>query len=73
VSIERVFSCDGPECGAHVRTGLSRPSVPGFLIVTETGNGTRHFCCWDCAIKFGARFPPPEIIMCDEPAEAEES
>ncbi len=61
MSIERVFYCDGPECGGHVRTAASRPQV--FVFVTEGGPGaTLHFCNWDCVLKYAATKPPVEIV-----------
>lgn len=67
VSIERVFYCDAEDCETHVRTAAARPG-PGWVTATEDGH-SRHFCAWDCCMKFAATVPAPEII----PFNAEES
>jgi hypothetical protein len=60
VSIERIFYCDAPECEAHTRTIAGRPGM-GFVTVTVDGPA-RHFCSWDCVLKFGATMPPVETL-----------
>lgn len=70
VSIERVFYCDGPSCGCHVRTARLRPQS-GIIIVTEEPGRSLHFCSWDCVLKHAAEKPPREVIpLTDEPDEA---
>jgi hypothetical protein len=62
MSIERIFYCDGPDCGRHVQTAASRPQA-GFVFVTEGGSAaTLHFCTWDCVLKFAATKPPTEVL-----------
>jgi hypothetical protein len=67
MSIERIFHCDGPDCGTSVRTRGLRPD--SYLITaTETGGGpalTRHFCSWDCTMRYAAAQP----AMIEVPAE----
>lgn len=60
MSVERVYVCDWHECGAQVQTAASLP--PGFLSVTEGADHQRHFCDWDCLLKYAAEKPPPQLI-----------
>lgn len=64
--IERTYYCEGPECEAHAATATPPPHLPmGFIAVRQRhnlGEREQHFCCWDCLLKFAARFPPPERI-----------
>lgn len=64
MSIARSYVCDGPDCPSHTKTTNPPPHLPGGYIetreVTEHGEHTHHFCTWDCAMKFGAGFAPPE-------------
>ncbi len=64
MSIERVFYCDAEGCDTHIGSLYAEPECPGWLIVTETGHEpeTLHFCGWDCAMKYAAKFPPPTVI-----------
>lgn len=50
--------CDSPICDEATPEWLIEES--GFLSVVWEGN-TFHFCCWDCAIRFGLDTPvePP--------------
>lgn len=59
MTVEWTFHCDGPDCNAS----WGESSCPGLLTVIETGDSTeRHFCSWDCCMKFAATVPVPEII-----------
>jgi len=63
VAIEREFHCDGPGCVAHQRTTARVPRY--WLVVTEAdlgGGDERHFCGWECVLRFAAQLPPPEVI-----------
>jgi hypothetical protein len=66
VTIERTYHCDGPDCEVHARTPVAPPYLPaGFIGVSEGGPSpipARHFCSWDCLMKYAARFPAPERI-----------
>jgi hypothetical protein len=61
MSIERVYYCDGPECEGHARTAGAQPPT-GFLTVGEGADPERHFCTWDCLMKFAAARPLPEVV-----------
>ena len=61
VTIERTFYCDGPDCERHART-LARRPLSGFILVTEDGAATLHFCGWDCVLKYAAAKPPEEVV-----------
>jgi len=67
MAIERVFHCDAEDCTTHVGSLHAEPECPGWLLVTETGHKPvkHHFCCWDCAMKYAAKFPPPTVIPCE--------
>lgn len=79
MSIQRTFSCDGPDCGegapVKVETGAEQP--PTFLTVWENPGHPHeprtelHFCSWDCCMKFAAKIPPPEVISWDGIGETE--
>lgn len=75
MSIEQIFHCDGPECAGHVRTSADFPST-GFIRTYERWPGfdqERHFCTWDCLLRFAAARPPVEVIgldVADDDAEA---
>lgn len=74
MSIERVYYCDGPDCGdqhtgglpTHAKTKHPPPHLPfGMLEVREldeVGETVHHFCTWNCALKFAAKIEPPTII-----------
>jgi hypothetical protein len=66
VSIERVFYCDAEGCNTNVSSLYTEPECPGWLLVTETGHKPHvlHFCTWNCALKYAAKFPPPTVIPC---------
>lgn len=72
MSIERVIRCDGPDCECHVQTIHPWPHLPGGFLETREGTETgepyvRHFCGYDCAMKWFAKFPPSERIEFDPP------
>lgn len=60
MTIERIFYCDWRDCNSHTRTISSRPGM-GFLTVTEDSR-SRHFCSWDCVLKFAGETTPVEIV-----------
>jgi hypothetical protein len=74
MSIERIYYCEGPDCGdeqeggvsRHARTATPPPHLPvSFIETRERLNGedyAHHFCSWDCLMKFAARQPIPEVI-----------
>jgi hypothetical protein len=66
MAIERTYYCDAPDCEHHGASATPPPYVPwGFLEVRQTlpgGEETWHACSWDCLMKLGASFPPPERI-----------
>lgn len=65
MSIERIFHCDWHECEGHGRSDIDRPPS-SFITITETESDPRHFCCWDCVLKFAAEKPPVVTIGLDE-------
>ncbi len=73
MSVERIFHCDGPDCGGHIRTMADFPSS-GFIRTYERWPGfdeEHHFCTWDCLLRFAAARPPVEIVtLADEDDEA---
>ncbi len=63
--IERIYICDGPDCGESVRTASLHPAS-GFITVTEQGGGSRrrlHFCTWDCVLRYSATIPPADASI----------
>jgi hypothetical protein len=63
MTADTTIRCDGPECSA---SWPDESTCPGLLTVVVTGDGVRHFCSWDCCMKFAAQFPPPERIEVTE-------
>lgn len=61
MAIERTYHCDGPGCDCHATTAESSRMAMGFLKITGDGP-VKHFCSWDCVLKFAAKFEPTEII-----------
>lgn len=61
MAIERIFHCDGPDCGGHVRTASTRAAT--IITVTESAGRSLHFCGWDCVLRFAAAKPPAEVIV----------
>jgi len=66
MAVERVIHCDGPDCPTHIRTATPPPYLPrGYLLVQEgrpEGRSERHFCSWECVLRYAAKLPPPEVI-----------
>jgi len=73
MAIERIFYCEGPDCGdgqpVGVRTATPAPYLPESIIETreksDRGDVTHYFCGWDCLMKFAADQPIPERIDFD--------
>jgi hypothetical protein len=61
MSVQRVYRCDWRECKCHVRTAANSPPS-SFILVREEDGQPRHFCTWDCLLKFAAEKPPAEVI-----------
>lgn len=87
MSIERTYYCEGPDCGGegglsggytsvHVVTSTPPPYLPdGIIEVREpdpSGGIVRHFCGWDCVMKFAANQPIPERIELYDPDDEED-
>lgn len=78
MSIERTYYCEGPDCSdsnargnaCHVSTATPPPHLPAsFIEVRQREDGEdylRHFCGWDCLMKFAAKQPLPIVIPWDE-------
>lgn len=66
MAVERAYYCDGPDCGdgqpGHARTALPWPHLPSGIIEVRDEDGARHFCGWDCLMKYAAAQPIPERI-----------
>ena len=66
MSIERTFTCDGPDCELRVTTSAEHP--PTFITVfDEPGmpheqRHESHYCNWNCLLKAAAKLDPPEVI-----------
>ena len=61
--IDRTYRCDGPDCTTHATTSGDQPV--GFIVASERTPGpryVRHFCSWDCVLRFAARIEPMEEI-----------
>jgi hypothetical protein len=72
MAVDRIFYCDAPDCEGHVQTASLRPRG-GFLFVTDSSGGrTRHFCSWDCVMRYAATKEPTEIIPLRMPNEEDE-
>jgi hypothetical protein len=65
--IGKAWYCDGPGCEVHTAPILSRGH---FLVVSMPGEPRRHFCGWDCVMKYGATREPDEIIPFHPEADA---
>lgn len=63
MTVERIFHCDGPGCQRH-----GSDQYPGWIVIHDE-SGERHFCSWDCVMKYAARFPPSERIELIPPDE----
>lgn len=69
MSVQRIFECDGPECGVKVTTHAEHP--PTFITVFEEpgfpheSRHETHYCNWDCLMKAAATVEPPVIIPFD--------
>lgn len=67
MSVQRTYYCEAPDCEAHASTATPPPYLPvGFLGVRESEPGAmqeeRHFCGWECVMRYAATLPPPESI-----------
>ena len=67
MSEKATFYCDASDCEGHggAWDGHRKPP-PGFLTIIESGEDDRarprHFCSWDCVLKFAATIEPGELI-----------
>lgn len=70
MKLEGTIHCEGPDCESHAHVGadtMEAERLPiGFVkLIWYGGNGRdslHGFCSMDCAMKFAAKFDPPEII-----------
>lgn len=75
MSIDRIYYCDGPDCGGegglkggkspvHCQTGTPPPHLPSGFMELRGGDRAEdaHFCSWDCLMKFAAKHPADEVI-----------
>jgi hypothetical protein len=84
VAIDRIYYCEGPDCGGegglagghtscHVQTATAPPYLPPSFIEVREGDDQgpteHHFCSWDCLMKYAAAQPIPERIDFDGPSE----
>ena len=73
MKLEGRIYCEGPDCETSAHLGCDTMEagrlIPGFLRVVEYGSRDREmaFCCWDCLMKYAARFEPPTIIPAGDP------
>jgi hypothetical protein len=70
MTVERRFYCDGPDCERFVRTLKPKPPEgSGFITAGEAIDGAeiKHFCTWDCCMKWSAQQPVAEIFHFDGP------
>ena len=63
MSVERIYTCDAPNCGEHVRTAAALPT--GYLRLAGVGL-TRHFCSVDCVFAWSASQAPDQILAAEE-------
>lgn len=78
MAIERTYYCDNPTCmddkpgdgtPCHVRSATPPPYIPGGFVQTyeyPNGPAVKHFCGWDCLLKYAATIEPPIIITMDD-------
>lgn len=75
MAVERIYYCDGPDCGdgepCHMTSSAPPPYLPGGFVETRqsdaSGEASLFFCSWDCVMKFAAGRPPSEVIPFVEP------
>jgi hypothetical protein len=69
MSADHIYRCDGPGCDAHVQS-TDPPPRAGFLHVLVNENRDEpyrlDFCGWECAMRYGAGQPIPEVIPFDD-------
>ena len=63
MSVERIYTCDAPNCGEHVRTAAALPT--GYLRLTGA-TPVRHFCSVDCVFAWSAAQAPDKILASEE-------
>jgi hypothetical protein len=65
VSEERIIHCDGPvnrysdaegDCPTHAKEGRAE------WLRVRWGSKALDFCSWDCALAYGARIDPIEVV-----------
>lgn len=59
MTVERTYHCDGPDCRNHATSATGLPAT--FLRVT--GDGTHHFCQWDCVMRYAAQYPTETVSL----------
>ena len=76
MSIDRIYYCDGPNCGGeggkdsrdsspvHAQTATPPPHLPSGFMELRGGQRSEdaHFCSWDCLMQYAAKHPPDEQI-----------
>lgn len=61
MTITAAVRCDGPGCLRFVQAKEGQTGPPygsGFLTVFAPPVDTRHFCGWDCALRYGSQYEP---------------
>ena len=56
--MSNAWHCDRDGCDTWSRSGFKH----GFIQVYDGTEPVLHFCCWDCILKYAARFAPLEVI-----------
>jgi hypothetical protein len=51
--------CDGIGCDTWQR---NNSRLPDEFLTVASHDEIWHFCCWDCLLKYAARFEPVEVI-----------
>jgi len=64
MSADHIYRCDGPGCDTWVQSTQPPPRA-GWLhvLVDDQPQPVRlDFCGWECAMRYGAGQPIPEVI-----------
>jgi hypothetical protein len=65
MSREVSYYCEGPGCDTWIRSTAPAPRTGWLLVIVGDPDGahpSHDFCSWECAIRYGAARPVPEII-----------